>query len=101
MKPEIIDNRYAFYRWSSCFDLDEIRYRRLVMRVNTVHGIVSVDSWRYKTDTKYNSTLMEFIHNGMVHLRRINATYQPRYLVTLARRFAAEVAEKAVSPAGH
>lgn len=58
--------------------------------VQTYHGSVEVYSVWHPDNSQF--TRLDFIYDGLMHYRNIDAYYQPRYLVTLARRFAAEIA---------
>lgn len=40
------------------------------------------------------NTRLEFIHGGRLYVRYFGDIFQPRYLVTLARQFAADIAAK-------
>lgn len=60
--------------------------------VNTIHGYVAVYSVWYADGTRF--TRLDFIHGGKMHYRNINDYYLSRYLVTLAKRFAADVVAK-------
>lgn len=59
----------------------------------TPYGTVTVHSSKIK---KINlvfkkKTFLSFNYDGFVHVLRINKFYKPRYLVTLANRFANEI----------
>jgi hypothetical protein len=58
--------------------------------VVTRNGYVKVESRWYPSQ---RWTLLEFIHDGSLWVRCFDHFYSPRYLVTLARRFARDVAE--------
>lgn len=58
--------------------------------VETYYGYVQVYSVWHPDDKRF--TRLDFIRDGEMHYRNIDAYYSPRYLVTLARRFAAEIA---------
>lgn len=58
--------------------------------VITFHGIVNVYS---QTDPDY--TRLSFAHGGFMHAKTMHKSHSARYLVTLADRFAAEVAKEA------
>lgn len=57
--------------------------------VNTMYGYVDVSSIRWADGQEF--TRLDFIHDGNMYYRNIEAFYQPRYLVTLARHFARDV----------
>lgn len=56
--------------------------------VTTRSGYVKVES-RWYTATSW--TILEFIHEGSLWVRCYDRGFQPRYLVTLAKRFADDV----------
>ena len=59
--------------------------------VRTRHGIVSVYSYKYLASKE---TAINFIHKDIEYVRIIpDKFYSPRYLVTLASRFAQEVVD--------
>lgn len=55
----------------------------------TPDGFVHVQSMEWETGQAF--TRLIFIHRGRQFERDYDEAYQPRYLVTLAKRFAAEV----------
>lgn len=59
--------------------------------VRTLYGIVITysESQRGKGFTDF-----DFIYNGKLHNRVIYQYFKPRYIVTLARRFATDIVEK-------
>lgn len=57
--------------------------------VFTNHGVVQVISDTYR---KNGDTTLRFVHNGRHYIRFIDRYYTPRGLVTLAARFAKEIA---------
>lgn len=62
-------------------------------RVATPHGFVMVHSSQYirPNGTKRADSYLEFIHKGRSYVRFFHGrAYSGRYLVTLAKRFAAE-----------
>ena len=61
-------------------------------QVVTPHGIVTVHSWFGYADHSSTRTILRFAHNGKLYTRRYKKAYGQRYLFTLARRFAAEIA---------
>lgn len=58
----------------------------------TPYGFVRVQSHRWHDGEEL--TWLLFIYNECMYERRIEAFYLPRYLVTLAKRFAAYVVAK-------
>jgi len=59
--------------------------------VESVHGVVAVDF--YSTGGQW--LLLTFIHDGAKYVRKIGyASDKPRWIITAARRFAKEIAEK-------
>lgn len=57
--------------------------------IYTPHGIVAV-LW-----SEPRGTLLRLVHNGLVYERQWRRQFQPRYLVTLAKRFAADIVDSA------
>lgn len=57
--------------------------------VTTRYGYVYV--WARTWNGYEKTTRLQFIRSGRQYSRYIADIYQPRYLVTLARRFAAEI----------
>lgn len=56
--------------------------------VRTEYGIVVV------VDSSEHRTLFEFVYDGRVYDRRFSRQFWPSYLITLAKRFARDVATK-------
>lgn len=57
--------------------------------VKTLYGIVIVDSRAYISESH---TRLEFICNRRLWVRVFDRQFQPRYLVALCKRFAADIA---------
>lgn len=98
-KPEQWDADYAIPRSdSTSSDSTSIKTEYHASNVHqegyvtTPHGYVYVGGRAWLNSDK--STRLEFIHDGRLHIRQIREIYQPRHLVTLAKRFAAEIAAK-------
>lgn len=73
------------FLWSNQLGIPERPYWRGV--VFTKQGIVA---FYQQTDPDF--TTLYFVWQGKQHTRRIDAFYSNRYTVTLARRFAEEIA---------
>jgi len=71
--------------WSDQLGSEEKPYWRGV--VFTQHGIVA--HYRQQND---DHTTLHFVWQGKWHTRNIPAYYSDRYTITLARRFAEEIA---------
>lgn len=63
--------------------------------VATPHGYVSVRSEWLPKIKNGKTTFLRFALDGILYERVIKDCYQPRYLVTLAKRFAQEIAGEA------
>lgn len=62
--------------------------------VETADGIVAVVYSEPVRSKNFHATLLRFVYGGRVHDRSFKAQYQPRYLVTLAKRFSSEVSQQ-------
>lgn len=86
---------YVFYRSSFREEQYDSGAWTIYGGVETEHGYVSVQSGGWPKNLGGREfTGMDIIMDGRRHERNITKSYKPRYLVTLARRFAAEIAEK-------
>ncbi len=72
------------------FDSSE---RGFYLTVPTVHGFVLVYVYRHPTDATKDMTVLRFVAAGRMHTRHIyGKAYSKRYCVTLAKRYAEEIA---------
>lgn len=62
--------------------------------VRTRHGIVEVESSPPLQGSKVGSTFLCYVMNGREYSRKVRKWYGHRHLVTLAKRFAEEVANR-------
>lgn len=94
---EVYDSDYAVYERGYIKTSANNRGVEHDGYVVTVHGHVAVSSVDevYADGEPYKYTTLELIWAGRMWRRQIGASFQPRTLVTLAKKFAAEVAAKA------
>lgn len=97
--PTIYDRRSAVYETSALDSKFEITaegsWQQVAGYVRTVDGIVSVWQSAYFATGRgwsYRNATLGVVHGGQQHERRIEGKlYSERFLVTLAKRFAADV----------
>lgn len=89
---DIVDKTYVATGYGSNIRTDqvadEIHYAGFAA---TPHGYIRVYS-------SPRGTHLTMLHNGRAHERWISRQYQPTYLITLARRFAEDVAAQEQEP---